>query len=227
MSSEPVQHIFNRNECSCHSNHYGKNMLTAYLPSKNGLFYFNPQNHQTTEGINMLKDYCDGWFDDIVNIINNNEILFNEGLCPFTLWQMQNHQSSNSQEEKQLIGEVFIEMYSFLKTKPSNYSNPFKTISTSGDLVIKSINRNYYGGCVCGFCHTVNGTDYDYAFEINGKLVGIDASKSLIVNLVRICDELDVSKAEVIHLYSLLFDGFSELAIFSYGLFIIFSTLNN
>ena len=46
------------------------------------------------------------------------------------------------------------------------------------------------------------------------KFIGIYCSNSLIVNLVRICYKLNVNRGEVMNLYYLLFEGFTELSIF-------------
>ena len=53
---------------------------------------------------------------------------FEEGLCLFSLWKLQNHTNIHLDKEKELIGDIFIEIYSFLKTILNGYTNPFKNI---------------------------------------------------------------------------------------------------
>ena len=213
----------NKTKCPCGTNHFSGD-------SDNFFFLSNvlqqPLTAVSTTPIDTVRRYIGNEIDDFTLLTNKMEVLFPSGLCPYYLYNIILIYASNEEQQYgdqtghatdvngadlPLLLSVFRDMIQFLKNVPSDYTNPFKTISTMNGKVVDTVNQYYLSGCICGHAHKVNGKNYDYAFEINGTVVGIDLHTTLLRNLVRICDELHVGRYEVMHIYRLLYDAFYEL----------------
>ncbi|KAL7722093.1 Uncharacterized protein QTN25_000857 [Entamoeba marina] len=156
-----------------------------------------------TTGSQINYVYC-------LDFIENMGAAFPQYTCPCLMLMISAMANNNGNEEEAMIIHNQNPTIADYCVGHPNTLPPTIQYTSCDKQIVQSIS-NESGICPCGKMHIVNGKEYDYAFVLNNKLVGVDLNKSLMHNCQRICVELGLDKGLIVVVYVAIYDSLMDL----------------